>query len=190
MYSLSRLFRGVLCSAATEEGKREVCIVLQSGGALGFSVSLFWLFWIGFSVFVPKTSIFYVLLFISICGLYAVKHLVFGFRQKHKRVLEFFRFDFDLGGNSAPPLISNNRETQMLLRGICDKPNVTEIIGNCPKTSLLPTMFSIVSFCSDFSSLSGNTAKLSLSACWRFKFVHELNVFCSLGHIVKDFTTV
>ena len=44
MYSLSRLFRGVLCSAATEEGKREVCIVLQSGGALGFSVLLFWLF--------------------------------------------------------------------------------------------------------------------------------------------------
>ena len=40
-------------------------------------------------------------------------------------------------------------------------------VGNCPKTSLLPTMFSIVSFCSDFNSLSGNTAKLSLSACWR-----------------------
>ena len=34
-------------------------------------------------------------------------------------------------------------------------------VGNCPKTSLLPTMFSIVSFCSDFNSLSGNTAKLS-----------------------------
>ena len=28
-------------------------------------------------------------------------------------------------------------------------------IGNCPKTSLLPTMFS--SFCSDFNSLTGNT---------------------------------
>ena len=40
-------------------------------------------------------------------------------------------------------------------------------VGNCTKTSLLPTMFSIVSFCSDFNSLSGNTAKLSLSACWR-----------------------
>ena len=40
-------------------------------------------------------------------------------------------------------------------------------VGNCPKTSLLPTMFSMVSFCSDFNSLSGNTAKLSLSACWR-----------------------
>ena len=40
-------------------------------------------------------------------------------------------------------------------------------VGNCPKTSLLPTMFSIASFCSDFNSLSGNTAKLSLSACWR-----------------------
>ena len=40
-------------------------------------------------------------------------------------------------------------------------------VGNCPKTSLLPTMFSIVSFCSDFNLLSGNTAKLSISACWR-----------------------
>ena len=37
-------------------------------------------------------------------------------------------------------------------------------VGNCPKTSLLPTMFS--SFCSDFNSLIGNTAKLSLGACW------------------------
>ena len=35
-------------------------------------------------------------------------------------------------------------------------------VGNCPKTSLLPTMFS--RFCSDFNSLTGNTAKLSLSA--------------------------
>ena len=40
-------------------------------------------------------------------------------------------------------------------------------VGNCPKTSLLRTMFSIVSFCSDFNLLSGNTAKLSISACWR-----------------------
>ena len=38
-------------------------------------------------------------------------------------------------------------------------------VGNCPKTSLLPTMFSC--FCSDFNSLTGNTAKLSLSAYWR-----------------------
>ena len=38
-------------------------------------------------------------------------------------------------------------------------------VGNCPKTSLLPTMFS--SFCSDFNSLTGNTAKLSLGAYWR-----------------------
>ena len=38
-------------------------------------------------------------------------------------------------------------------------------VGNCPKTSLLPTMFS--RFCSDFNSLTGNTAKLSLSAYWR-----------------------
>ena len=37
-------------------------------------------------------------------------------------------------------------------------------IGNCPKTSLLPTMVS--SFCSDFNSLTGNTAKLSLGAYW------------------------
>ena len=40
-------------------------------------------------------------------------------------------------------------------------------VGNCPKASLLPTRFSIVSFCSDFNSLTGNTAKLSLSACFR-----------------------
>ena len=38
-------------------------------------------------------------------------------------------------------------------------------VGNCPKTSLLPTMFA--RFCSDFNSLTGNTAKLSLSAYWR-----------------------
>ena len=132
-----------------------------------FGLAILAIFRSVFRFLFQKLRFFMFLLFISICGLYAVKHLVFGFRQKHKRVLEFFRFVFDLGGNSAPPLISNNRETQMLLRGICDKPNVTEIIGNCPKTSLLPTMFSIVSFCSDFNSLSGNTAKLSLSACWR-----------------------
>ena len=38
-------------------------------------------------------------------------------------------------------------------------------VGKCPKTSLLPTMFT--SFCSDFNSLTGNTAKLSLGAYWR-----------------------
>ena len=37
--------------------------------------------------------------------------------------------------------------------------------GYCPKTFHLPTMFS--SFCSDFNSLTGNTAKLSLGAYWR-----------------------
>ena len=37
---------------------------------------------------------------------------------------EFFRFFFDLSGNEAPPLVSKNRETQMLVRGMRNKPNV------------------------------------------------------------------
>ena len=56
-------------------------------------------------------------------------------------------------------------------------------VGNCPKTSLLPTMFSIVSFCSDFNSLSGNTAKLSLSACWRSST--NLTFFAVLAILLK-----
>ena len=61
-------------------------------------------------------------------------------------------------------------------------------VGNCPKTSLLPTMFSIVSFCSDFNSLSGNTAKLSVSACWRSST--NLTFSAILANLVKDFTIV
>ena len=56
-------------------------------------------------------------------------------------------------------------------------------VGNCPETSLLPTMFSIVSFCSDFNSLSGNTAKLSLSACWRSST--NLTFFAVLAILLK-----
>ena len=52
-------------------------------------------------------------------------------------------------------------------------------VGNCP------TMLS--SICSDFNSLTGNTAKLSLGAP---EVVHELNVLCNIGHIVRDFTTM
>ena len=61
-------------------------------------------------------------------------------------------------------------------------------VGNCPKASLLPTRFSIVSFCSDFNSLTGNTAKLSLSACWRSST--NLTFSAILANLVKDFTTV
>ena len=82
MYSLSRLFRGVLCSAATDEGKREVCIVLQSGGALGFSVLLFWLFLDRFFGFCSKNFDF--LCFAVYFDLRIICGLAFGFRFSSK----------------------------------------------------------------------------------------------------------
>ena len=47
-------------------------------------------------------------------------------------------------------------------------------VGYCPKTSLLPTMSS--SFCSDFNSLTRNTAKLSLGAYWRSSTILTFSV--------------
>ena len=59
-----------------------------------------------------------------------LRGLAFGFRLSskiHTGFPNFFWFFFDLSGNEAPPLISNSRETQMLLRGMRDKPNVAKI---------------------------------------------------------------
>ena len=39
----------------------------------------------------------------------------------------FFRFFYDLISNKAPPLILNSCETQRVLRGMRDKPNVAKI---------------------------------------------------------------
>ena len=94
---------------------------------------------LGFSVLAIFKSVFRFFGFGVHYGLRIFRYLAFcfGFREKYYRVFGFdtrcgflfflfdlfgFRLLFDLSGNYAPSLISNSRETQMLLRGMRNKP--------------------------------------------------------------------
>lgn len=102
------MWRGVLCSAAVNEGKQEARIILQSGGGH----REFWLFLVRFFGFCAKKK--------SVVRFYysfrfASSSLAFGFRVSSKIQTCFRNF------------LSQTAANAKWLRGIRDKPNFTEI---------------------------------------------------------------
>ena len=109
-------------------------------GALGFSVLRFWIFfWIGFSVFVPKNFgfQFWCSLRFADFPFFSIWFSVFakntnGFSDLISDAVFGFSYFTYLGsgfssiwaaiGRLHAPLISNSRQTQMLTRGMRDKP--------------------------------------------------------------------
>ena len=74
---------------------------------------------------------FVAFLFFSICSFVFVKNTIrffrFGIQCASQFFLFWFQFLFHLRGNDAPLVILNSHEMQMLLRRMCDKPNVIKI---------------------------------------------------------------
>ena len=107
------------------ERSRYVSFFNQRGGIEAFVLTILAILNIRFSVFVPKKT----LVFRFSCSFRFTDITRFSiwfsvFVKNTNGFSEFFRFVFDLSGNEAPPLVSKNRETQMLLRGMRNKPNV------------------------------------------------------------------
>ena len=96
----------------------------QHGGHWGFRFDDFGYFHIRFSVLMPKNFGLSVCCSFRFADFTRFSSWFSVFVKNANGFSEFFRFVFDLSGNWAPPLVSNNRETQMFLRAMCNKPTV------------------------------------------------------------------